>query len=299
MSHLLSEFPGQVQILVECKKYNEKISTKHSGQLFRYFSVTNARIGILTNGAIYEFYTDLDAPNKMDEKPFLTLDLEDIDEHIVPEVLKLTKSSFDVDSVVDAAGELKYLSQIKKLLGEQFNAPEEDFVKFFASRIYDGVLTARVKHTFTDITTKALRQFLNDSINARLKSAMGPGVTSSLSLKIDSQPETASLDVVVDTDEKSKVDTTVEEIEAFNVIKAILRQKFDVARVIARDTQSYFGVLLDDNNRKPLCRLHFNAKQKYIGIFDENKKETRHPITSIDDIFGFTELLLSSTSVYE
>lgn len=290
---------GQVQILVECKKYNEKISTKHSGQLFRYFSVTNARIGILTNGAIYEFYTDLDAPNKMDEKPFLTLDLEDIDEHIVPEVLKLTKSSFDVDSVVDAAGELKYLSQIKKLLGEQFNAPEEDFVKFFASRIYDGVLTARVKHTFTDITTKALRQFLNDSINARLKSAMGPGVTSSLSLKIDSQPETASLDVVVDTDEKSKVDTTVEEIEAFNVIKAILRQKFDVARVIARDTQSYFGVLLDDNNRKPLCRLHFNAKQKYIGIFDENKKETRHPITSIDDIFGFTELLLSSTSVYE
>lgn len=95
------------------------------------------------------------------------------------------------------------------------------------------------------------------------------------------------------------MDTTVEEIEAFNVIKAILRQKFDVARVIARDTQSYFGVLLDDNNRKPLCRLHFNAKQKYIGIFDENKKETRHPITSIDDIFGFTELLLSSTSVYE
>jgi hypothetical protein len=290
---------GQVQILVECKKYNERISTKHSGQLFRYFSVTNARIGILTNGAIYEFYTDLDAPNKMDEKPFLTLDLEDIDEHIVPEVLKLTKSSFDVDSVVDAAGELKYLSQIKKLLGEQFNAPEEDFVKFFASRIYDGVLTARVKHTFTDITTKALRQFLNDSINARLKSAMGPGVTSTLSLKIDSQPEAASLDVVVDTDEKSKVDTTIEEIEAFNVIKAILRQKFDVARVIARDTQSYFGVLLDDNNRKPLCRLHFNAKQKYIGIFDENKKETRHPITSIDDIFGFTELLLSSTSVYE
>ncbi len=89
------------------KKYSEKLSAKHSGQLFRYFSVTNARIGILTNGAQYEFYTDLDAPNKMDEKPFLTLDLEDIDEHIVPEVLKLTKTSFDVDSVVDAAGELK------------------------------------------------------------------------------------------------------------------------------------------------------------------------------------------------
>jgi hypothetical protein len=90
---------GQVQILVECKKYSEKLSAKHSGQLFRYFSVTNARIGILTNGAQYEFYTDLDAPNKMDEKPFLTLDLEDIDEHVVPEVLKLTKTSFDVEII--------------------------------------------------------------------------------------------------------------------------------------------------------------------------------------------------------
>lgn len=57
------------------------------------FAVTNARIGILTNGAQYEFYTDLDAPNKMDEKPFLTLDLEDIDEHVVLEVLKLTKTA--------------------------------------------------------------------------------------------------------------------------------------------------------------------------------------------------------------
>lgn len=287
---------GQVQILVECKKYSEKLSAKHAGQLFRYFSVTNARIGVLTNGAQYEFYTDLDAPNKMDEKPFLILNLEDIDEHIVPEVLKLTKSSFDVDSVVDAAGELKYLSQIKKLLNEQFNAPEEEFVKFFASRIYDGVLTAKVKHTFSEITGKALKQFLNDSINARLKSAMGASITSS-SVLLDI-PEVKSSDNSIDDSEKNKVDTTIEEIEAFNVVKAILRQQFDVTRIAARDTQSYFGVLLDDNNRKPLCRLHFNAKQKYLGLFDESKKETRHPINSIDEIFNFSEVLLSSTACY-
>lgn len=287
---------GQVQILVECKKYSEKLSAKHAGQLFRYFSVTNARIGVLTNGAQYEFYTDLDAPNKMDEKPFLILNLEDIDEHIVPEVLKLTKSSFDVDSVVDAAGELKYLSQIKKLLNEQFNAPEEEFVKFFASRIYDGVLTAKVKHTFSEITGKALKQFLNDSINARLKSAMGASITSA-SVPLDI-PEVKSSDNSIDDSEKNKVDTTIEEIEAFNVVKAILRQQFDVTRIAARDTQSYFGVLLDDNNRKPLCRLHFNAKQKYLGLFDDAKKETRHPINSIDEIFNFSDVLLSSTACY-
>lgn len=291
---------GQVQILVECKKYSEKLSAKHSGQLFRYFSVTNARIGILTNGAQYEFYTDLDAPNKMDEKPFLTLDLEDIDEHVVPEVLKLTKTAFDVESVVDAAGELKYLSQIKKLLAEQFGSPEEDFVKFFASRIYDGVLTARVKQSFTDITKKALSQFLNDSINARLKSAIGSTVNAStIQPAFDSSGSNDSNEAEINNEEKSKIDTSIEEVEGFNVVKAILRQRFDVTRIAARDTQSYFGILLDDNNRKPLCRLHFNSKQKYLGLFDADKKETRHPIGSVDEIFTFADQLLTATAVYE
>ncbi len=287
---------GEVQILIECKKYSETLSTKHANQLFRYFSVTNARIAILTNGAQYEFYTDLDAPNKMDEKPFLTLDLENLDDHVIPEIKKLTKSSFDVESVVDAAGELKYLSQIKKVLVEQFNQPEEDFVKFFTSKVYDGVQTSKVKSQFLEITTKALKQFLNDSINARLKSAIGSDVKEAAT-----PPTVQDVDKVIEVedDEAPKVVTTDEEIEGFNIVKAILRQKVDAHRVHARDTQSYFGVLLDDNNRKPLCRLHFNAKQKYIGIIGADKKETRQPIDTIDDIFEYADALQNTVNMYE
>lgn len=286
---------GAVQILIECKKYSEPLSTKHANQLFRYFSVTNARIAILTNGAQYQFYTDLDAPNKMDEKPFLTLDLEDLDEHVVPEIKKLTKSSFDVDSVVDAAGELKYLNQIKKVLSEQFKDPEEDFVKFFTSKVYDGVQTAKVKSQFLEITTKALKQFLNDSINARLKSAIGGEVKDSVKIDVPEIQE----EVAEDVSDKPKVQTTDEEVEGFNIVKAILRQKVEVQRVFSRDTQSYFGILLDDNNRKPICRLWFNTKQKYIGIFDESKTEIRHPIESVDDIFNFSEQLQNTLALYE
>lgn len=286
---------GVVQILIECKKYGEQLSPKHANQLFRYFSVTNARIAILTNGSQYQFYTDLDAPNKMDEKPFLTLDLEDLDEHIVPEIKKLTKSSFDVESVVDAAGELKYLNQIKRILSEQFQAPEEDFVKFFTSRVYEGVQTAKVKSQFLEITTKALKQFLNDSINYRLKSAIGADAKETI--KLDAKAE--SEDETLSANDKPKIHTTDEEIEGFNIVKAILRQKVGVARICSRDTQSYFGILLDDNNRKPLCRLWFNTKQKYIGVFDEDKNETRHPIETVDDIFNFSEHLQNTLSLYE
>lgn len=288
---------GEVQILIECKKYGEKLVSKHASQLFRYFSVTNARLAILTNGSVYEFYTDLDAPNKMDAKPFLVLDLEDIDDHVVPEIKKLTKSSFDVDSVVDAAGELKYLSQIKKVLELQFVKPEEEFVKFFASRAYDGVLTAKVKMQFQEITEKALKQFLNDSINERLKSAMGSDSKSSSSDINNTSTEANTADS--DKDEVSKIVTTEEEIDGFNIVKAILRENTSVERIVPRDTQSYFGVLLDDNNRKPICRLHFNAKQKYLGIFDQNKQETRHPIESVDDIFSYRKLLLKTIEFYE
>lgn len=278
---------GEVQVLIECKKYQEPLSTKHASQLFRYFSVTNARIAVLTNGTKYHFYTDLDAPNKMDETPFLKLDLEHLDEHVVPEVKKLTKSSFDVDSIVDAAGELKYLNEIKRILNEQFKEPDEEFIRYFASRVYAGVLTPKVKLQFTSITSKALTQFLNDSIKARLKSAMGD----------TSDGDKVEVLITEDESEKPKIVTTEEEIEGFNVVKAILREVVDLKRVAARDTQSYFGVLLDDNNRKPVCRLHFNSKQKYLGLFDADKKETRHPINSIDDIFGFSDELKSSLEI--
>lgn len=55
--------------------------------------------------------------------------------------------------------------------------------------------------------------------------------------------------------------------------------------------------LLDDNNRKPVCRLHFNRAQKYLGILDADKKEVRHPISSLDDIYGFSEQLLAATKL--
>lgn len=294
-----------VQILIECKKYGESLSLKHASQLYRYFSVTNARIAILTNGANYQFFTDLEAPNKMDEKPFLELNLEDIDDHILPEIEKLTKSSFDVDSVINAAGELKYLSQIKKLLAKQFKEPEEDFVKFFASRIYEGsMVTAKVREQFSSLTTKALAQYVNDKVNERLKSALASSGESNLSA-ISNTAESTSPDRhdempenVVFVDNEKNIVTTQEEMDAFNVIKAILREVVDVHRIVYRDTQSYFGVLLDDNNRKPICRLHFNRSQKYIGLFDADKKETRQPIEEIDDIFKFAAQLKDSIGFY-
>lgn len=286
---------GEVQILIECKKIGEPLHINHASQLFRYFHVTSARISILTNGRLYRFYTDLDAPNKMDEKPFLELDLLDIDEHALPELQKLTKSAFDVDSIISAAGELKYVGQIKKEIAAQFTQPDDDFVKFFAARVYEGIITQKVREQFGSLTRKAVTQFLSDQVNDRLKSAMSGPLQPPYALASIESDATSQL---AGEDEDDRVQTTLEELEGFHVVKAIVRSVVDAKRIVHRDTQSYFGVLLDDNNRKPICRLHFNRSQKYIGIFDHEKNETRHPIASVDDIYGFSEQLKGVISHY-
>ncbi|WP_313825009.1 type I restriction endonuclease [Leclercia sp.] len=286
---------NEVQILIECKKIGEPLKINHASQLFRYFHVTNARISILTNGQIYKFFTDLDAPNKMDEKPFLEVDLLEIDENIIPELNKLTKSSFDLESIINAAGELKYVSQIKKILNTQLNTPEDEFVKFFASRVYDGILTQKVRELFLTLTKKAASQYINDQVNERLKSA----ITGTTPLSVQSAPElnTEESSNVPEKDETDVV-TTLEELEGFHIVKAITRAVLDAPRITHRDTKSYFGILVDDNNRKPLCRLHFNRTQKYIGLFDIEKNETRHPIETVDDIYSFADILKATAALY-
>ncbi|MDF9617670.1 type I restriction endonuclease [Pseudomonas entomophila] len=285
---------GEIQILIETKKIGEPLNINHASQLFRYFHVTTARISILTNGRHYRFFTDLDAPNKMDEKPFLEIDLLDIDEHVIPELQKLTKSAFDVDSIINAAGELKYVGQIKRVIASQFSQPDDDFIKFFASRVYDGVITQKVREQFSLLTRKAASQFLNDQINDRLKSAMSGVSYPTPAEQVVSEAQGGEPNAAED-----RVQTTMEELEGFHIVKAIVRTAVDAKRVVHRDTQSYFGILLDDNNRKPITRLHFNRSQKYIGIFDKDKNETRHPISSLDDIYEFADRLRDTVGYYE
>lgn len=284
---------GAVQMLFECKKIGEDLNINHASQLFRYFHVANARIGILTNGQRYKFFTDLDNKNKMDEKPFLELDLLDIDENIIAEVNKLTKASFDVDSIVNAAGELKYIGQIKKVIGAQFTSPDDDFVRFFSQRVYDGVNTQKVRELFSSLTKKALAQFLNDQTNERLKNAI-----SSNTAPIESSIVVENAGILSPSKESDMVETTQDELEGFYIVKAISRGTIDSKRIFYRDAKSYFSVLVDDNNRKPLCRLHLNGNKKYISVFDQDRAESRHELRSLDEIYNYIDQIVMAAKSY-
>jgi len=285
---------GEVQMLIECKTSTEALRIEHASQLFRYFSVTNARIAVLTNGQVYNFYTDLDAPNKMDDRPFLVLDLLDVDETLLPELRKLTKESFDLDSVISAAEELKYVGALKRAIAAQFREPDEAFVRLLTSGVYEGRFTQEVRHQFTDLVAKASKQFLNEQVNDRLKTALGASYAAAPlpAAAVSEGGVTSQPAAEVDLAKDSEIETTPEELEGYQVVKAIACAEVKPHRVVYRDQKSYFAILLDDNNRKTIARLWFNGKkQKYIGLFDADKQETRTPIDSLDQIYEHADAI--------
>ena len=276
---------GKIIMLFECKHCGGDLSLKHASQLYRYFAVTDAKIAILTNGLIYRFFTDLEAPNKMDDKPFLEINILELNDVAIHELEKLTKQNFDIDKVMASAGELKYTRQIKRLINEQIDNPSDDFVRFFASQVFDGVLTPSRRDNFRQLTQRSFRQLINERVKDRIKSA------------IAGSPEPETIDS--DSSNDRIVETTADELEGYYIVKSLLRDMVDPARIIHRDTQSYMGILLDDNNRKPLARLHFNRGQKYLGIFDETRTEERVAISSLNEIYQHAERLRRVFAFYE
>lgn len=287
---------GAPIFLIECKTCGACLDAGKANQLHRYFQNTpTARIAILTDGVTYLFFSDLDRPNMMDERPFMVFNLENVEEALIPEVRKLANSRFDVEATLSAAQDLKYTRQIKALVAQEFQEPSDAFVRIFAAQVYSGQLRANIIEDFRPRVRTAIQHHINDVLNERLQSAMAANKYSPA--EPPAEPETQPQEQE-DIAAKPGVVTTQEELEAFFIIKSILREIIAPERIFMRDTKSYCGVLLDDNNRKPLCRMHFNATQKYIGTFDAEKNETRHPIETLDGIYALSEEIRRGAEIY-
>ena len=284
---------GKPCILIECKPINTDLNKEQASQLFRYFSVTPAKIGILTNGIIYQFFTDLDEKNKMDVKPFLEINLLDIKEQSIEQLKKYTKQGLNLDELYDTASQLKYTREIIQIANKEFAQPSEEFVIFFAQQVYPKKLTQKAKENFAPIIKESLNQFLADKINERLKSAMQP--------ETPKQPE-AQLTEITQPESIEPLDgivTTKEEWEGYYFVKAILHEIVDPSRIIMRDAKSYCAILLD-NNRKPICRFYFDAEQKYVSVFDnEEKKENKIPITDMNELFKMADHFKKVVAMYD
>lgn len=278
---------GQPNILIECKSCSESLD-KHSSQLFRYFGTTPAKFGILTNGIEYRFFTDLEESNKMDMVPFLIINMQSLKDSSVNELRKFCKENFDKDKIFSTAEELKYSSLIRGVLSAEYETPSEEFIRFLLSKFYDGQKNQRVIDKFTPVVKKAFSSFVNEIVNSKISSALSKDNDEEAAEQVLSQPE----------EPESKIVTTQDEIESFYIIRGILAEVVPVEHIVHRDTESYFGILYKDNNRRPICRLNLDKKNKQLLIPDENKKFTKYIIESLNDLYNYKDQLIDVVKRY-
>lgn len=281
---------GKTAVLIEVKPISMSLGSAQYSQLFRYFSTVEARLAILINGKEVWFFSDIDEKNRMDKKPFFVFDLQNFDDRQVAELARFQKSNFDMDSILEAATNLKYVKAAAAELSKQLASPDDEFVRFIGRQIYEGTMTKGAVEMLRPSIQAALDEVIRNRIQERLNVTFGK----------EAQPaEAAEKPGATSPGGETELVTTEDEIQAFMIVRAIGSKIAPVGRITMRDAQSYCSIFMDDNNRKPICRLYFNRKtSKAIGIFAADKTETKHQIEDLSDIYKHSDALEAVVKSY-
>lgn len=286
---------GEPVILIEAKWVKEELQ-KHDSQLFRYFGTSKAKFAILTNGITYRFYTDLEETNKMDEKPFLEINMLDIKETQVAELKKFKKSAFSIDEIFNTASQLKYSNEIKNVFAQDLQNPSDQLIKYFLSSVYSGQRTQNAIDKFRPIVKQSLNQFISEMMNDKIKTALGAEEAKQVQdVTVNESESAAQTAQVKDT---PKIVTTEEELEAYFVIKNMLKDIVPISEITYKDNERYMAVLHKNKTTRWICRLYFNSSKKFITVPDDNKKDVRIDIDSVYDIEKHKDELITALNRY-
>jgi hypothetical protein len=265
---------GHPKILVEAKPYTSDLRTAEMGQLSRYFQATKARIGILTNGRLFQFFSDLDDRNLMDQKPFAEIDLFDLRSAPIEQIKQMSKTMFDIDNLLSTAERLKYLRGVKEEIKVELSDPSDWFVREMAVRVHSAQrITGQLQEKFKPIVMDAIKSYINDRINERLSTAM----------EVEKSAAEAPL-MEQGAEEEPGTTYTEEEKEGLYIVRAICAAEADPMRLSERDTKTYCSIIVDSNSRKYFVRMYFNATIKKIEIFDNVEPAIIH-LESISDLY--------------
>jgi hypothetical protein len=278
---------GKPVILIECKHWEETLP-KHSGQLFRYYStIPGKKLAILTNGFSYMFFSDLEETNKLDHEPFFTFEITHLKDDHLSEIGKLQKTGLDIGSFLDAAEELKFLAEIKRTIIDELNEPSEKFIKFISQSLFGTI--KRISF-LTPLIKQAAQQAKEEIIAERFR------IAQEVSAKKDEDAKTAALEP---EKPKTEVVTTQEEIDFYNIIKAIACEIVSASRISYKDFMTLFGIMLDGKQTQIFCRFVSNTKRKTMSLLYKDKTEEDFNLASMEDVYQYRENILNAIKSYE
>ncbi|HBG1033796.1 type I restriction endonuclease [Clostridioides difficile] len=288
---------GKPLILIEAKCASDKLK-KHDAQLFRYFTATEAKFAILTNGIIYKFFTDLEEKNKMDEKPFLILNLLNMDDNKISHLKKFTKNSFDIDTIFNIASELKYTSLIKSQLNMQLENPSDEFVRFIINDFYNGIKTQNVVEKFRPIVKRSLSQFVNDFMNEKLKLLLENDNEDYEKKKVKDnkkkEKNKIENDLTKKQDEnnlpkpeiepKNNILFTDDELKAIDIIQNILIEKASKNELTSKKICNEVNILYKNDIKNWICKITLSPSNKTICLPNGKNDYLEYRMDDVVDI---------------
>jgi hypothetical protein len=289
---------GVPTIIIECKPLQANLDAEKRSQLYTYFAASaGTRIGILTNGRQYQFFSDLDQKNLMDSQPFLSFDLLSFDKKLLPALQKLCKDTWDLKTVMDSAGRLKHLGAIKALIRKDGSDPDEDVVRHYAKVCYSGKMTASVIEHFKPLVVQAFRDYINERLQERLAELENPPAPAPEPV---SEPEQ-------DDEDKDGIVTHDSEIHGWITVRTLLGGVVEPSRVMMRDRKSYCSILLDGRPTKTICRFYnfcpvaddgSIGKSAFVSIFGKDSEGVRHQLRTVEDLLPYKDELAQAVLSY-
>lgn len=276
---------GKPIFFVEAKEAGKKLSG-YSEQLGDYFAKsTDVKLGILTNGVQWKFYTDVENANVMDKEPFVTWDVLSDEEAPLDLLTVLHKNQYNPQLIRTFAERNRnrnlLVSELTKLL-----EPSSDLVRLAVANIETRRLTDAVVDTWKPVLKSAIEEWARQRT---LNLILNPPKPQEVSTQSD------------------RVVTTQEELRTFEAIKTLLGPDMPIAY---QDTYSYFKIHLPERHTWAICRLYLDRRSPMMWICLDYS-DVQHiviegvtiqdadgwievPLKSIDDIQVYTELLKSA-----
>lgn len=165
---------GQPVIAIECKKVGT-LAEANRGELKGYFNaVPTVKLGILTDGLVYQLFTDTGLENMMDDEPFALIDLSEVSREQINDVgfdalLRLRKGTFDPANVGTDARRKMYLASYVDTLERNFEQPDERLVRVLMDIAgVDGRRTGRLVEEHGSIISSAVQVLFDKKILARV-----------------------------------------------------------------------------------------------------------------------------------
>lgn len=255
---------GQTMMLLECKQVDDTLDAAKENQLANYFHhVQECNIGVLTNGIVYKFYTDLNAENIMDTEPFFVFDFTAFKDPHIARLEMFSKANITKTDVINSdIIKIRNYSATIEALKKDFSNPADDWVKYIIKQMpFIKRSTEAVVEEFREHIKKAVVQFEQDFFDAQIarlkETTQAP--TPEQQAKPTEQPP-----------EKSSIQTTVEEMQALSIVRSMLYKIIPSEKIALKDSENYCNISYVTTGWPTIVRLNFSDPNKLSISFPGN-----------------------------